>query len=91
MDADKRRHAIVEPIALTILQAAELSGLCRSVIYEEIHSGRLRALKRGRSTRILMNDLRKYMATLPAIQSQTAAPVANAKPGRQRTKRRRAA
>ena len=80
----------MEPIALTILQATELSGLCRSVIYEEIHRGRLRALKRGRSTRILINDLRKYIATLPAIQSKTAAPVADVKPGRQRGRRRAA-
>jgi hypothetical protein len=33
----------MEPIALTILQAAKLGGPCRSAIYEDICNGRLRA------------------------------------------------
>jgi excisionase family DNA binding protein len=58
----------MEPLALTISQAAKLGGPCRSALYEDIRAGRLRAIKRGRSTRILVDDFRKYLALLPAIQ-----------------------
>jgi len=90
MNGGTSRHITIEPIALTISQAAELGGPCRSILYEDIRSGRLRAVKRGRSTRILVDDFRKYMAALPAIPSKTVAPIANAK-ARRRTKRRGAA
>jgi excisionase family DNA binding protein len=57
----------MEPLALTIAQAAKLGGPCRSAIYEDIRSGRLRAVKRGRSTRILIEDFKSYLASLPSI------------------------
>jgi excisionase family DNA binding protein len=56
----------MELLALTIAQAAELGGPCRSALYEDIRLGRLRAVKRGRSTRILMKDFKEYLASLPA-------------------------
>jgi excisionase family DNA binding protein len=59
----------MEPLALTIMQAAKLSGICRSVLYDEIRLRRLRAVKRGRSTRILIDDLKSYLAALPAVES----------------------
>ena len=58
----------MEKLALTIAQASKLGGPCRSILYQDIRSGRLRAVKRGRSTRILIDDFRKYLASLPAIQ-----------------------
>jgi excisionase family DNA binding protein len=65
----------VEKLALTIAEAAALGGPCRSIIYQDIASGRLRALKRGRSTRILMEDFKNYLASFPAVQSfQSEAP-----------------
>ena len=57
----------MEPLALTISQAAQLGGPCRSALYEDIREGRLRAVKRGRSTQILIDDFRKYLAALPSI------------------------
>ena len=51
----------MEPLALTISQAAKLGGPCRSILYEDIRTGRLRAVKRGRSTRILLEDFKKYL------------------------------
>jgi excisionase family DNA binding protein len=59
----------VEPFALTISQAAKLGGPCRSALYEDIRAGRLRAVKRGRSTRILMDDFKKYLTSLPPLRS----------------------
>lgn len=58
----------MEPFALTISQAAALGGPCRSALYEDIRRGRLRAVKRGRSTRILIEDFRKYLTSLPTVQ-----------------------
>jgi excisionase family DNA binding protein len=58
----------MEPLALTISQAAQLGGPCRSAIYEDIRKGHLRAVKRGRSTRILLEDFKTYLASLPAIR-----------------------
>jgi excisionase family DNA binding protein len=58
----------MELLALTVTQAAELGGPCRSILYEDIRSGRLRAVKRGRSTRILMEDFRKYLSALPPFE-----------------------
>ena len=40
----------------------------RSELYEDIQDGLLRAVKNGRSTRILIGDLKKYLAALPAIE-----------------------
>ena len=78
----------MEVLALTIAQAAKLAGLSRSAIYQEIRAGRLRAVKRGRSTRILMEDMKAYLASLPSLHQPTA-PLAHGKralvPGRPQT------
>jgi hypothetical protein len=58
----------MEPLALTISQALQLGGPCRSALYKDIREGKLRAVKRGRSTRILIDDYKKYLASLPAVQ-----------------------
>lgn len=58
----------MDPLALTISQAAKLGGPCRSALYQDIRTGRLRAVKRGRSTRILLEDFKKYLASLPSIR-----------------------
>ena len=58
----------MEPLALTVEQAAQLGGPCRSAIYQDIRAGRLRAVKRGRSTRILMEDFKAYLASLPSFR-----------------------
>lgn len=62
-----QRCIIMEPLALTISQAAKLGGPCRSALYEDIRAGRLRAVKRGRSTRILLEDFKNYLESLPSI------------------------
>lgn len=60
----------MEPLALTVAQAAQLGGPCRSAIYQDIRAGRLRAIKRGRSTRILMEDFKAYLASLPSFHDR---------------------
>lgn len=41
-------------------------GIGRSKVYDEISSGRLRALKIGRRTVILETDAQSWLASLPA-------------------------
>jgi len=59
---------MMEPLALTIAEASKLAGPKRDKAYREIKAGRLRAVKRGRNTLILMEDLKSYLASLPAIR-----------------------
>ena len=62
---------IVEKLALTVAEAAALGG--PSALYQDIKRGRLRAVKRGRSTRILIEDYKQYLASLPPLRRTEAA------------------
>ena len=52
-------------LALTIHEAAKAAGIGRSSLYEEIANGRLQARKLGRRTLILVEDLNRWLSTLP--------------------------
>jgi excisionase family DNA binding protein len=64
----------MEQLALTIDEAAKAGGPRRAKLYDEIRKGRLRAIKIGRSTRILVDDFRKYLASLPTISPARESP-----------------
>ena len=53
------------PLAHSIRQVVQLTGISRSKIYEEIRDGHLRAVKSGHRTLILNADLETYLASLP--------------------------
>lgn len=55
----------IEPLALTILDAARVIGCSRSTVYELINEGRLEAFKLGTATRITMASVKKLIATAP--------------------------
>ena len=55
------------PRAYSIPEVQKLSNSCRTSIYAQIKSGALRAVKRGRRTLILAEDLRKWLEDLPEI------------------------
>lgn len=55
----------VSPLALSIVEAARIGGIGRTSLYAEIASGRLRAIKRGKRTLILAEDLRAWLQSLP--------------------------
>ena len=65
----------IEPIAVPIPAASQISGLSRSAIYRELGAGRLRAVKQGARTLVLVDSIRGYLAGLPEARFRsTAAP-----------------
>jgi excisionase family DNA binding protein len=57
-------------IALKISEACSAARVGRTSLYEAIKRGELRALKRGKSTLILADDLRRWLESLPQIGMQ---------------------
>ena len=56
------------PLAYTIDELWEAGRIGRTSAFELIRTGELRAVKRGRRTLVLAEDLRRYMESLPAIE-----------------------
>lgn len=54
-----------EPLAATIPNACQISGLSRSEIYRRLAAGDIRAVKNGKRTLILVSSVREYLAALP--------------------------
>lgn len=53
------------PLALTMTEAAQVSGLSRTALYEALNRRELVARKSGRRTLIGYADLQAYLASLP--------------------------
>jgi len=56
----------------TVEQIAQLGARCRASLYQDIKSGRLKAVKFGRSTRITESSYREYIGTAPALPHAAA-------------------
>jgi excisionase family DNA binding protein len=57
------------PLAFSVAEACSAARIGRTSLYQAIRAGELRALKRGRRTIILANDLRRYLESLPALEA----------------------
>lgn len=53
------------PIAVSIAQACQISGLSRASLYREISGGRLPTRKLGTRTLIIVEELRSFLTALP--------------------------
>jgi excisionase family DNA binding protein len=54
--------------AFSVAEACEKARIGRTSIMAAIRTGELRAVKCGRRTLILPNDLRRWLATLPVVK-----------------------
>ena len=62
----------MEKLAYTIAEAVDQGAGSRTVVYEAINAGKLRAKKRGKRTIILATDLAEYFKALPNFNEQAA-------------------
>ncbi len=60
-------------LAYTIAEAVDQGAGSRTVVYEAINAGTLKAKKRGKRTVILAADLAGYLESLPDFHEQAAA------------------
>ncbi|MBZ6079179.1 DNA-binding protein [Microvirga puerhi] len=58
-----------EFVGLSVRETAKKSGCGRSIVYEAIASGRLRAKKLGRRTIVLEHDRQSWLDSLPAVKA----------------------
>ena len=57
-------------LAYTIAEACTVTRTGKTALYEAINTGELRAVKRGRRTLVLPDDLKDWTEKLPAIERQ---------------------
>ena len=70
-DKDRRRlkgGGTDERLGVKPVEAGRLIGESRNTVYRLLAAGKLRAVKRGTSTIVLMASIRQHMASLPAAQ-----------------------
>ena len=63
-------ESLMEQLAFTVSEACAAARVGKTVLYQAIATGALRAVKRGRRTLVLPADLRAWVARLPAIQTK---------------------
>ena len=61
-------------LAHSISEACSIARTGRTSLYEAIRTGALRAVKRGRRTLILDDDLRRWVQSLPPVVVQPVNP-----------------
>lgn len=64
--------ARTEPEAMSIREAARISGIGMTALYAALARGDLKARKFGRRTIVLREDLRAFLDHLPAFRSEAS-------------------
>jgi hypothetical protein len=62
-----------QPLLVPINQASAIIGKCRRGIYELIATDQIQAVKSGRSTLVVYESLKQYVANLPAAKFKSVA------------------
>ncbi|MGO4956770.1 helix-turn-helix domain-containing protein [Luteococcus sp. Sow4_B9] len=52
----------MEKLMVTVAEVAQMLGVCRNRVYELIYSGQLASVKMGRSRRIAVDELKRFVA-----------------------------
>jgi excisionase family DNA binding protein len=66
MKDDGMNNSPVQREALSIAEAGAATGIGKTKLYEAIAEGKLRARKCGKRTLVLRDELREFLASLPA-------------------------
>lgn len=53
---------MTEKLAYTVQEAADMLGIHRNTVYEEVHHGRIPSVRIGRAIRIPADGLQKWLA-----------------------------
>jgi excisionase family DNA binding protein len=69
---NKNSEVKMVPLVHTIPEACSGAKIGRTALYEAIRSGALRAVKRGKRTLILDEDLRQWVYSLPQLEAKAA-------------------
>ena len=64
------RNIAMNTLAYTIAEACAVTRTGKTALYEAIKAGELRAVKRGRRTLVLPDDLKEWIEKLPTIECQ---------------------
>lgn len=64
--------ACTEPEAISIREAARISGIGMTAMYAALARGDLKARKLGRRTIVLREDLRFFLDNLPPFRSEAS-------------------
>jgi excisionase family DNA binding protein len=70
---DLRKTAVEQQkLALSVEEAAKVSGVGRTMLFAEIRKGRITARKVGRRTIIMVDDLDAWLKALPKRTDKSA-------------------
>ena len=59
------------PQLLRVTEVCARLAMSRSVVYREIESGNLKAIKRGKSLRVSTEEITRYVESLPTSSNKT--------------------
>ena len=65
--SDREQERRARQRAMSLAEFCQLYGLSRTKTYEEIKSGRLRAVKCGKRTLIIEDDAETFLRSLPTV------------------------